>query len=125
MEIIKYQRNLDVLSKENVELQHKTEQLMESGTTLGQENDQLQKRIRELIDANKDVTSNYQVVKKNFDLKKHECDELTLEVEEAKNACQLALVSLFLPYETKEKCSSRACSSFKSKSRSRGGVESL
>ncbi|KAJ3311996.1 hypothetical protein HDV04_003492 [Boothiomyces sp. JEL0838] len=91
VEIIKYQRNLDVLSKENVELQHKTEQLMESGTTLGQENDQLQKRIRELIDANKDVTSNYQVVKKNFDLKKHECDELTLEVEEAKNACQLAL----------------------------------
>ena len=44
-----------------------------------------------MLDANKEVTSNYQIVKKNFDLKKHESDELFLELEEAKNACHLAI----------------------------------
>ncbi|KAJ3271904.1 hypothetical protein HDV01_006118 [Terramyces sp. JEL0728] len=115
VEIIKYQRNLDNLSKENVDLQHKTEQLMESGTTLGQENDQLQKRIRELIDANKDVTSNYLIVKKNFDLKKHECDELTLEVEEAKNACQLALVIHHLNKKQKKNVQAELAACMKAK----------
>ena len=49
---------------------------------------------RELIDANKEVTTNYQVVKKNYDFKRREYEELSQELEEAKNACQLALVTL-------------------------------
>jgi DNA repair exonuclease SbcCD ATPase subunit len=91
VEIIRYQRINDTLSKENHDLSQKNEMLTESSTVLLQENAQLQKRIRELIDANKDVTSNYQIVKKNFDIKKQEADELALEVDDAKNACQLAL----------------------------------
>ncbi|KAJ2999036.1 hypothetical protein HDV02_003729 [Globomyces sp. JEL0801] len=91
VEIIKLHRIVDNLQRNNNELLQKTQQLTESGTTLGQENEQLQKRIRELIDANKDVTVNYQIVKKNFDIKKHENEELTLELDEAKNACQLSI----------------------------------
>jgi chromosome segregation ATPase len=91
VEIIRYQRINDTLSKDNHDLSQKNEMLTESSTVLLQENAQLQKRIRELIDANKDVTSNYQIVKKNFDIKKQEADELALEVDDAKNACQLAL----------------------------------
>jgi hypothetical protein len=46
-----------------------------------------------LIDANKEVTSNYQAIKKNHDLKRNEFEELSSELEEAKIACQLAIVS--------------------------------
>jgi hypothetical protein len=81
----------------NYELRHSdlkmnAEILREAAEGFKSENTLLQNRIRELIDANREVTANYQIVKKNFDIKKHEADELSLEVEEAKNACQLALV---------------------------------
>ncbi|KAI8828671.1 hypothetical protein BJ741DRAFT_416565 [Chytriomyces cf. hyalinus JEL632] len=45
----------------------------------------------ELIDANKEVTANYQAIKKNHDLKRSEFEELVAELEEAKSACQLAI----------------------------------
>ena len=76
-------------------------------TTFREENTSLQKRLRfetlpfnkiaeillrELIDANKEVTNNYQAIKKNHDLKRTEFEELATELEEAKNACQLAIV---------------------------------
>ncbi|KAJ3339651.1 hypothetical protein HDU91_000984, partial [Kappamyces sp. JEL0680] len=99
VELIKQQRRNETLETDNAyaaatdprNLQMKADLLTETSEALAQENGLLQKRIRELIDANKEVTSNYQIVKKNFDIKKHDADELALEVEEAKNACQLAL----------------------------------
>ena len=89
--MIKYERLNEGLTSSNEDLKAKAQFLTETANSLSSENEQLQKRIKELIDANKEVTSNYQVVKKNFDLKKHESDELGLELDEAKNACQLAL----------------------------------
>ena len=52
----------------------------------------------ELIEANKEVTANYQAVKKNQDLKRSEFEELAMELEEAKTACQLAIVSTFFAF---------------------------
>ncbi|KAL2916157.1 hypothetical protein HK105_204248 [Polyrhizophydium stewartii] len=92
---IKYERKMDDLEKSLQQLLRsavqRNEHLIQSEGTLREENVQLQKRLRELIDANKEVTANYQIVKKNHDLKRHEFEELTLELEEAKSACQLAL----------------------------------
>jgi septal ring factor EnvC (AmiA/AmiB activator) len=42
--------------------------------------------ISELIDANKEVTSNYQAVKKNNDSKQKEFEEILIELEEVKNS---------------------------------------
>ncbi|KAI8923533.1 hypothetical protein BC831DRAFT_28138 [Entophlyctis helioformis] len=78
-------------TEHNRSANQKAEHLAQSEGTLREENVQLQKRLRELLDANKEVTANYQIVKKNHDLKRHEFEELSLELDEAKNACQLAL----------------------------------
>ncbi|KAJ3356724.1 hypothetical protein HDU83_000140 [Entophlyctis luteolus] len=53
--------------------------------------EKMQLQSKELIDANKEVTANYQAVKKNHDLKKNEFEELVAELEESKTACQLAI----------------------------------
>ncbi len=37
------------------------------------------------------MTANYQAIKKNHDSKRHEFEEVLAELEEAKNACQVAL----------------------------------
>ena len=98
VEVIRFQRINDSLAKENKywwftsNLLQKNRGLVETSDILVQENAQLHKRIRDLIDANKEVTVNYQIVKKNFDTKKLEAEELSLELDDAKNACQLALV---------------------------------
>lgn len=68
-----------------------TDQLLVSEASLKEENLLLQKRLKEYIDANKEVTVNYQTVKKNLETKKREVEELVLEIDEVKNACQLAM----------------------------------
>ena len=88
---IKFERRYEDLTKNAAILQQKVDQLTLSEATYKEENSQLQKRLKEFIDANKEVTSNYQIVKRNYDIKKHEIDDLTLEIEEAKNACQSLL----------------------------------
>ncbi|KAJ3121778.1 hypothetical protein HK098_003412 [Nowakowskiella sp. JEL0407] len=52
---------------------------------------ELDSLIGELLEANKEVTANYQVIKKNHDLKRSEFEQLANELEEAKNACQMAI----------------------------------
>ncbi|KAJ8323488.1 hypothetical protein QVD99_006964 [Batrachochytrium dendrobatidis] len=91
VESIKHERKIDDLEKNLLNANQQNAHLTQSEGTLKQENTQLQRRLRELIDANKEVTSNYQIVKKNHDLKRHEYEELTLELSEAKDACQFAL----------------------------------
>ncbi|KAK6097787.1 hypothetical protein MT418_001878 [Batrachochytrium dendrobatidis] len=96
VESIKHERKIDDLEKISCMIicwnaNQQNAHLTQSEGTLKQENTQLQRRLRELIDANKEVTSNYQIVKKNHDLKRHEYEELTLELSEAKDACQFAL----------------------------------
>ncbi|ORY52950.1 hypothetical protein BCR33DRAFT_779325 [Rhizoclosmatium globosum] len=83
--LVKHSRRSDDLKK------HDNEYLMHAEQTFRDENTALQKRLRELIDANKEVTMNYQAIKKNHDLKRNEFEELVMELEEAKNACQLAI----------------------------------
>jgi chromosome segregation ATPase len=65
--------------------------LSQQEIVLRDENGQLQKRLRELIDANKEVTANYQAVKKNHDAKRREFEEIMSELEEAKSACQTVI----------------------------------
>ena len=66
-------------------------ELVEVAENLTLENSVLQKKVRELLDANKDVTINYQVIKKNYDSRKKEAEEVAKESDEAKNACQLLI----------------------------------
>jgi hypothetical protein len=61
-------------------------------STFVKETLQLQERLKELFDENEIVTTNYMAVKKNHDLKRSEFEELTVELEEAKAACQLSIV---------------------------------
>jgi chromosome segregation ATPase len=72
-------------------LTQKNHILTQQEGVLREENTQLQKRLRELLDANKEVTTNYQAIKKNHDAKRKEFEEILAELEEAKNACQLAI----------------------------------
>jgi hypothetical protein len=65
--------------------------LSQQELVLREENGLLQKRLRELIDANKEVTANYQAVKKNHDAKRREFEEIMAELDEAKNACQTVI----------------------------------
>ncbi|KAI9090830.1 hypothetical protein DFS34DRAFT_341773 [Phlyctochytrium arcticum] len=88
---IKYQRRANELEKNLTELTHKYEYVTISESTFREENSQLQKRVRELMDANKEVTANYLAVKRNQDLKRSEFEALAQELEEAKHACQLAI----------------------------------
>lgn len=69
-------------------MNQKLSYLSQQEVVLRDENGQLQKRLRELIDANKEVTANYQAVKKNHDSKRREFEEIMSELEEAKTACQ-------------------------------------
>ncbi|KAJ1553105.1 hypothetical protein HK405_008932 [Cladochytrium tenue] len=86
-------RRCEDLEKTNITLTQKNELLVQIESTLREENTALQKRLRELIDANKEVTTNYQAIKKNHELKRNEFEELATELEEAKNACQLAIAT--------------------------------
>ncbi|KAJ3289441.1 hypothetical protein HDU79_004066 [Rhizoclosmatium sp. JEL0117] len=89
--LVKHSRRSDELEKAMIAMTQKNEYLMHAEQTFRDENTALQKRLRELIDANKEVTMNYQAIKKNHDLKRNEFEELVMELEEAKNACQLAI----------------------------------
>ncbi|KAJ3044639.1 hypothetical protein HDV00_001565 [Rhizophlyctis rosea] len=88
---VKFQKKSDDLEKALNTLTQKHDYLTQSEQMYRDENGQLQKRLRELIEANKEVTANYQAVKKNQDLKRSEFEELAMELEEAKTACQLAI----------------------------------
>ncbi|KAJ3040530.1 hypothetical protein HK097_002539, partial [Rhizophlyctis rosea] len=88
---VKFQKKSDDLEKALNILTQKHDYLTQSEAMYRDENAQLQKRLRELIEANKEVTANYQAVKKNQDLKRSEFEELAMELEEAKTACQLAI----------------------------------
>ncbi len=76
--------------------------LTQMEATFNLENSQLQAKLRyflnliahlrELLEANALVTTNYQAIKKNHDLKRQEFELLTTELEDAKTACQLAIV---------------------------------
>jgi hypothetical protein len=76
--------NRDVTKKNNY--------LTDMESTFVKETHQLQERLKELFDENEIVTTNYQAIKKNHDLKRSEFEELTVELEEAKAACQLSIV---------------------------------
>ncbi|KND03748.1 uncharacterized protein SPPG_01204 [Spizellomyces punctatus DAOM BR117] len=88
---IKFQRTTGELEMAIADLNRKHDDLTISESTFRDENSQLQKRVRDLMDANKEVTANYQAVKKNQDLKRSEFEALATELEEAKNACQMAI----------------------------------
>ncbi|KAJ3332002.1 hypothetical protein HDU76_001618, partial [Blyttiomyces sp. JEL0837] len=89
--VVKNERKSEDLEKNLLQVAQKNEFLAHMESTFREENGALQKRLRELIDANKEVTSNYQAIKKNHDLKRSEFEELATELEEAKNACQLSI----------------------------------
>ncbi|KAI9334269.1 hypothetical protein BDR26DRAFT_898022 [Obelidium mucronatum] len=89
--LVKHSRRSDELEKAMVNISQKNDFLTHAEQTFRDENTALQKRLRELIDANREVTANYQAIKKNHDLKRNEFDDLVTELEEAKNACQLAI----------------------------------
>ncbi|KAJ3066570.1 hypothetical protein HDU98_010128 [Podochytrium sp. JEL0797] len=89
--LVKHTRRSEELEKAMILMTQRNEFLVHAEATFREENSALQKRLRELIDANKEVTNNYQAIKKNHDLKRAEFDMLVVELEEAKNACQLAI----------------------------------
>ncbi|KAJ3136360.1 hypothetical protein HK100_001809 [Physocladia obscura] len=89
--LVKHSRKSEELESAMIVITQKNEFLTHAEQTFREENAALQKRLRELIDANKEVTANYQAVKRNHDLKKNEFEELVAELEEAKTACQLAI----------------------------------
>ncbi|KAJ3414583.1 hypothetical protein HDV05_006322 [Chytridiales sp. JEL 0842] len=89
--LIKHEQRSEELEKSMIQVAQKNEFLSQMESTFREENTALQKRLRELIDANKEVTNNYQAIKKNHELKRSEFDELATELEEAKTACQLAI----------------------------------
>ncbi|KAJ3224655.1 hypothetical protein HDU81_008440 [Chytriomyces hyalinus] len=91
VQLVKHSRKSDELEKAMMQMSQKNEFLTHAEATFREENTALQKRLRELIDANKEVTANYQAIKKNHDLKRSEFEELVAELEEAKSACQLAI----------------------------------
>ncbi|TPX68142.1 hypothetical protein CcCBS67573_g07284 [Chytriomyces confervae] len=91
VQLVKHTRKSDELEKAMMQMSQKNEFLTHAEATFREENTALQKRLRELIDANKEVTANYQAIKKNHDLKRSEFEELVAELEEAKSACQLAI----------------------------------
>ncbi|KAJ3409926.1 hypothetical protein HDU80_007941 [Chytriomyces hyalinus] len=91
VQLVKHTRKSDELEKAMMQMSQKNEFLTNAEATFREENTALQKRLRELIDANKEVTANYQAIKKNHDLKRSEFEELVAELEEAKSACQLAI----------------------------------
>ncbi|KAJ3191771.1 hypothetical protein HK101_007425 [Irineochytrium annulatum] len=89
--VVRYHQRNDDLESQMKTISQKNEFLAQMEATFREENTALQKRLRELIEANKEVTGNYQAIKKNHDLKRSEFEELVTELEEAKNACQLAI----------------------------------
>ncbi|KAH6572634.1 hypothetical protein BASA50_009634 [Batrachochytrium salamandrivorans] len=93
VESIKYKRKTNELEMDLASSNQKNGYLSQVDSSITEENTHLQRKLRELISANKEVTANYQIVKKNNDLKRHEFEELTLELEEAKRACQFSLRS--------------------------------
>lgn len=90
-----------------ISIKERNDYLTDMESTFQQETLQLQAKLRELFEENSMVTVNYQAVKKNHDLKRAEFEVLTTELEEAKAACQLAIVCLkFKEIETKANPSS-------------------
>ncbi|KAJ3107124.1 hypothetical protein HDU97_004817 [Phlyctochytrium planicorne] len=89
--VVRHQQRTDELEVSMKLISQKNEFLSQMEATFREENCSLQKRLRELIDANKEVTNNYQAIKKNHDMKRSEFEEIATELEEAKNACQLAI----------------------------------
>ncbi|KAJ3182693.1 hypothetical protein HDU87_008032 [Geranomyces variabilis] len=88
---LKFERKSGQMEKELTELTQKHEYLLVSEAGYREENIQLQKRVRDLLDANREVTLNYQAVKKNQEHKRSEFEALAIELEEAKTACQIAI----------------------------------
>lgn len=89
--VLKLERKVE---DNNLVIQDVTAQLKvlaKSEGALREENEQMQKRLRELIEANREVSASYQAIRKNNDLRKSEFDQLAAELEEAKESSYKAI----------------------------------
>lgn len=91
VEIVKKDNDNENLMKQMKIIAERNDYLTQMESTFNLENSQLQAKLRELLEANALVTTNYQAIKKNHDLKRVEFEQLTTELEDAKIACQLAI----------------------------------
>ena len=76
---------LSLITEKNESLKHNEE-------TIREENTMLQKKLKELLLANKEVTQNYISMKRLHDTKKTEYEDLIKELETARDGAQIALV---------------------------------
>ncbi|KAJ3092585.1 hypothetical protein HK102_005354 [Quaeritorhiza haematococci] len=89
--VVRHQNRNDELEKATKIYKEKNEHLSQMEATYKKENALLQKRLKEALEANKEVTGNYQAMKRNHDMKRNEFEVIVKELEEAKAACQVAI----------------------------------